>query len=130
MLLKVTPAGACNFETLLSETRGGHRQRGRLRMLSLRSFDGRIARRLHYLPVVGKRSNKLGYSTDRVRSTLGIRYAIMTAVLFSDTTCIPFPTYGAPGVSAQSRHVDKYSPDFSLESHKRKIFLWSTHAHV
>ena len=56
MSLKVTPARACNSETLLSNKGRGHtRREWLLREISLRSFDRHIARRLHYIPVVGTR---------------------------------------------------------------------------
>ena len=59
-------------ETLLSETRaGGHTQREWWRRkISLRYFDRRIARRQHSPPVVDRRWNQLGYSTDGVGSRL------------------------------------------------------------
>ena len=55
MSLKVTPAGACYSENLLSETRGAHTQREWLRAISWRSFKRYIARRLRSLPVVDRR---------------------------------------------------------------------------
>ena len=57
MSLKVTPAGTCNSETLLPETRGGHTQREWRRTISLGSFGKHSARCLHSLPVVDRRSN-------------------------------------------------------------------------